>query len=212
MAASSSAAIESVATTTTTTATSAAAMTEETTAVSSAAASASPRVIAGGEGRDRRPHPQPPLTPRRRDDIIDSMSCAADVVTCAWSLSSVMNAQWGGDRWHESMRQTLCALRRYLDPVSGGTIIIVETLGTMQPEPTRSNTLHVFLAAEGFQMVWCRTDYKYPTCEIGARCVKFFFGQPLMEKYLAEGRPALMECTGVWSRSFPGVGSGDDGA
>mgnify|MGYP001571343982 CR=1 FL=1 len=159
------------------------------------------------------------------------------LVTCGWSLSAVMNAAWGGTRWHSqvsSLLQHLEALagetrRRHrrppspetLAPESGdapaavaglfghkqppaGMVIIVETLGNMRELPSRGSSLHTFLKEKGYHMRPAaggppiRTDYKFPDLTVGHRCVQFFFGKDMADKYRAAGAATLMECTGVW--------------
>ena len=70
-----------------------------------------------------------------------------DVVICAWALSHVMSAQWGGDRWHGTVLRCLQGMERLIDPASGGVVVIVETLGTATEAPSRKSSLHEFMEA-----------------------------------------------------------------
>ncbi|ESL07644.1 hypothetical protein TRSC58_04663 [Trypanosoma rangeli SC58] len=123
------------------------------------------------------------------------------LVVCAWSLSYVMRAQWGGDRWHAAVDATLAALIGLLDTSGAAALVIIETLGTDSIEPRRNNTLPQRLEAEyGFEQRWVRTDYKFRDTAEAVALTRFFFGESMARRMAEEERTVLPECTGIWTR------------
>jgi hypothetical protein len=135
------------------------------------------------------------------------------LAVCAWSLSYVMNAQWGTTKWHGAVNAVLSELENLLrrshagdkperDGARGGSgaIVIIETLGTT-PTPSRKNSLHQFLEEQcGFKKSWVRTDYTFQTKQDGVAMCKFFFGDAVMQRFIELGpdQLTLPECTGIW--------------
>ncbi len=149
-------------------------------------------------------------------------SPVVDVVICAWALSHVASAQWGGDRWHANVRRVVAVMEGSIDPRTGGLVVVIETLGTDTETPTRHSSLHDFLvgtgeAGVGFETpVVVRTDYVFDSLEDGERCVRFFFGDEMRLKFAARVAAAqqdpsssstsafrLPECTGIWIKKVP---------
>lgn len=84
---------------------------------------------------------------------------------------------------------------------SGGTMIIIETLGTGKEhpvEPEGLNPYFIFLESRGFQRSWIRTDYRFDNREEALELVEFFFGEEMVRKIGNENKPVLPECTGLW--------------
>lgn len=122
------------------------------------------------------------------------------MIVCAWSLSFVMRAQWGGDRWHHAVSTTIRSMLAALDTtLSDAVLVIVETLGNGCTEPTRHNTLMTYLEEQfGFERVWIRTDYIFASSEEAFQMCRFFFAKGVAEKLQESQATALPECTGVW--------------
>lgn len=120
-------------------------------------------------------------------------------VVCAWSLSYVMRAQWGGDLWHDALKATV---QRMIDSVeNGGVVILIETLGNGCEAPSRRNTMLDYLEQQfGFVREWVRTDYTFPSVEEGAALCKFFFAKGVDEAFKNRGSTTLSECTGIWTK------------
>ncbi|EKF39446.1 hypothetical protein MOQ_000328 [Trypanosoma cruzi marinkellei] len=122
------------------------------------------------------------------------------LVVCAWSLSYVMRAQWGDDRWHAAIDATVAALIGLLDTSGPAALVIIETLGTDTTEPRRKNTLLQRLESEhGFERRWVRTDYNFRDVAEAVRLTRFFFGESMARRMAEEERTALPECTGIWT-------------
>lgn len=86
---------------------------------------------------------------------------------------------------------------------SGGTIILIETLGTAvaepQPPDPRLAAFYKRLEAEhGFKREVIRTDYRFATLEEAVRVMGFFFGPDLASVVAAEKTAQIKEWTGVW--------------
>ena len=123
---------------------------------------------------------------------------AVDLVISGWSLCYLV--AWEPDGlWREALREALGEVRRVLR--AGGTIILLETLGTGHETPQRSGWLDAyfrFLEQEGFSSTWIRTDYRFASLDEAEELTRFFFGDDLAAQVLEHGRLVLPECTGIW--------------
>jgi ubiquinone/menaquinone biosynthesis C-methylase UbiE len=137
------------------------------------------------------------VTEHRRMPLLDG---CADVSLAGWTLG-YFNSRYCGAVWKQALQQALGEMRRVLRP--GGTIIIIETLGTGATEPTPP---HEDLAAYyhwledelGFQSKWIRTDYQFDSLDQSAELTGFFFGEEWAEKVRRNNWIILPECTGIW--------------
>ncbi|KAG8345985.1 hypothetical protein ERJ75_001523300 [Trypanosoma vivax] len=125
------------------------------------------------------------------------------LIVCAWSLSYVMRACWGEDRWHGIVDATLMGLLDLLGtatPSAPCALVIIETLGTNTVEPRRENTLTKRLESHyGFERRWVRTDYNFNDMAEAVRLTRFFFGDSMAKRLEATGSTTLPECTGIWT-------------
>lgn len=120
-----------------------------------------------------------------------------DLVVSGWSFSYL--AVWGGANWQTALEDGLREINRILRP--GGTFLLFETLGTGQESPCVPQHLagyYAWLAEQGFQSSWIRTDYKFESLEEAVELASFFFGEEMGEKARANDWQFLPECTGVW--------------
>lgn len=123
----------------------------------------------------------------------------ADVSIAAWSLGHFVS--WYPETWRDEIGAALVQMERVLRP--GGTIILLETLGTGQTSPRPP---HAGLAAyydllereRGFASTWIRTDYRFQSLDEAETLTRFFFGDELADRVVQEGLTLLPECTGVW--------------
>jgi ubiquinone/menaquinone biosynthesis C-methylase UbiE len=126
-------------------------------------------------------------------------SGVADVAIAGWSFGHATS--WYTDRWPEEIGQALAQMKRILKP--GGTAIILETLGTgresPQPPSERLAAYYAWLEGEHhFSSTWIRTDYRFESLAEAESLTRFFFGDALAERVVAENLVILPECTGIW--------------
>ncbi len=121
----------------------------------------------------------------------------ADVAISGWSLCYA--AIWCEGVWQEELGKALAEMKRVLRP--GGTIIILETLGTGHETPHRYDELKEYLAyleEHGFSSTWIRTDYQFESLAEAEELSRFFFGDELAQKVVKNNWVILPECTGIW--------------
>ncbi len=123
----------------------------------------------------------------------------ADLVVTGWSLGHFVG--WYPATWLEEINQVLLEMKRVLSP--GGTIVILETLGTgyEQPEPPTSglaNYYHWLESEKRFSSTWIRTDYSFASVAEAVELTRFFFGDDLADQIRLKQQTKLPECTGIW--------------
>lgn len=123
----------------------------------------------------------------------------ADLVISGWSI--VYTVVGYKETWRHELGKALAETKRVLRP--GGTIIILETLGTGYEIPTPPDDLRSYLAflgeEAGFSSTWIRTDYLFESLAEAKALATFFFGEDMVEKIKGdETRVILPECTGIW--------------
>lgn len=122
---------------------------------------------------------------------------SADLVVSGWSFCYL--AVWGGDGWKSALEDGLKEIERILRP--GGTVIILETLGTGSEKPNPPEHLggyYNWLTESGFEHGWMRTDYRFESLEEAVELSTFFFGEELGQKIREKNWQILPECTGIW--------------
>jgi ubiquinone/menaquinone biosynthesis C-methylase UbiE len=122
----------------------------------------------------------------------------ADVVISGWSVCYLVVEH--PDRWRAVLDQALREMKRVLRP--GGTIVLLETLGTGHETPhPPTETLadyYAFLEKEGFCSTWIRTDYRFESLAEAEALTRFFFGDELAQTVVENEWVILPECTGIW--------------
>ncbi len=134
-----------------------------------------------------------------RNDAMPFPTDAADISIEGWSFGHIMG--WYGDAWWPAMEAALAEMARVTRP--GGTLILMETLGTGFETPTPPSdglaTLYHYLEGErGFQHTWSRTDYQFESVDQAEDLTRFFFGDALADRIRRERMTCLPECTGYW--------------
>lgn len=123
----------------------------------------------------------------------------ADIAISGWSLCYTV--VWHQATWWEELSRALAEMRRSLRP--GGTIILLETLGTgyITPHPPAAlAAYYALLEEQGFASTWIRTDYRFGSLAEAEALTRFFFGEALAERVINENLVVLPECTGIWWR------------
>jgi ubiquinone/menaquinone biosynthesis C-methylase UbiE len=130
----------------------------------------------------------------------------ADLAISGWSV--VYTVVDYPQNWVQELGQALCEMRRVLRP--GGTIIILETMGTGFEQPTPPDNLVAYYRfleqEEGFSSTWIRTDLLFESVEQAKERVTFFFGEDMIHKVIPgpdEKHVLLPECTGIWWMTIP---------
>lgn len=124
---------------------------------------------------------------------------SADVAIAAWMLGHF--CEWYADAWQEEIDGVLRTMWRALD--EGGTLVVVETLGTGRETPSAPNA---GLAAyySHLERTWAmqrrefRTDYRFASVEAASASLEFFFGAELASSAREQGLTVIPECTGLW--------------
>jgi ubiquinone/menaquinone biosynthesis C-methylase UbiE len=122
---------------------------------------------------------------------------AADVVISGWSI--VYLTVEHPETWQEELETAIGEMRRVLRP--GGTIIILETLGTGFETPQPPHAMREYLAyldSHGFASTWIRTDYRFRALAEAESLTRFFFGEEMAQKVVENKWVILPECTGLW--------------
>jgi ubiquinone/menaquinone biosynthesis C-methylase UbiE len=124
---------------------------------------------------------------------------SVDLTLSGWTYGHIQ--AWYPDDWQAEINRVLAELRRVIRP--GGTIIIIETLGTgfETPRPPSPGlaAYYNFLAQEhNFSHTAIRTDFRFASLDEAERLIRFFFGDALGEQVRANNWVILPECTGLW--------------
>ena len=125
----------------------------------------------------------------------------ADLALEGWSFGHL--AERHPDRWRAEVQRAVAELRRVVRP--GGTVVLVETLGTGRTEPRPPSEALARMYTEltvgqGFAATWLRTDYRFASVAEAEALTRMFFGDELADRVAREGSSDLAECTGIWWR------------
>ena len=125
----------------------------------------------------------------------------ADVAIAGWALGHLRS--WHAEAWRETIARALAELDRALRP--GGTLIVIETLGTGEerprpPSPELAEYYAWLEGEQGMERLAIRTDYRFSDPEVAARATGFFFGGEFAARVQHECWSRIPECTGLWWR------------
>jgi ubiquinone/menaquinone biosynthesis C-methylase UbiE len=124
-------------------------------------------------------------------------NASADLVISGWAFCYL--AVWGGADWGSALQDGLHEIERIIR--SGGTVLILETLGTGEEKPNPPEHLNAYydwLTEAGFERGWMRTDYRFESLEEAVELSTFFFGEEMGHKIREKNWRVLPECTGIW--------------
>lgn len=131
-----------------------------------------------------------------REIPVDDQSI--DIVLAGWSICYIGSSNQ--EDWNNNLNQVMQEIDRVLRPQ--GTVIILETLGTGNVDPTRPDFLSGYYAAleeqYGFLHKAIRTDYQFDSVEQAEELCRDFFGKELGDRIQEEQLSIVPECTGVW--------------
>ncbi len=123
---------------------------------------------------------------------------SADLVVSGWSICYLTSAN--SPEWERNLDQVILEIKRVLRP--GGTVVILETMGTGYEAPNPPDFLRPYYAAlvdkYGFSHRWIRTDYEFEDIGQAERLTRFFFGDELADRVVAQNLVRLPECAGIW--------------
>jgi ubiquinone/menaquinone biosynthesis C-methylase UbiE len=129
---------------------------------------------------------------------------SADAVIEGWAVAHYVD--WEPDTWHDALDDAVREMRRVVRP--GGTLVLIETLGTGVTEPCPPTDALVELydrleSVHGFTRRWVRTDYEFADETTARHVVGTFFGDDMLA---ALDGTSLPECTGVWTATVSSAG------
>ncbi len=138
----------------------------------------------------------------------DLPAASADVALAGWVLGHF--CEWYAERWQGEIDGVLRRMWRALE--CGGTLIVVETLGTGSDVPAAPSAAlaeyYRFLEQTwGMQREPVRTDYRFNSLDAALESVGFFFGPELQSRVREKNWQVVPEWTGVWWRK---KSSGDE--
>ena len=130
---------------------------------------------------------------------IPAETASADLAIQGWSFGHFCG--WYRDSWRVEAGKAISEMKRLLRP--GGTIIMLETMGTgretpFPPTPDLADFYAWLEGEHGFQNINIRTDYRFESLTEAEQLTRFFFGDSLADEVVRKDWVILPECTGVW--------------
>jgi len=139
------------------------------------------------------------------NENLPDLGARFDVFIEGWSFGhSIMACE--GEKKILEMTDTLHRnAAKNLSP--GGTILIIETLGTnaempYPPDPKLKVFYDALVKTHGYVQYKIKTDYKFPDNEKAVEVMGFFFGEEMKRTVFARGTAIIPEWTGVWVKKM----------
>ena len=123
---------------------------------------------------------------------------SVDIAAAGWVFGHFRH--WMPDGWRQEVGCAVEEMRRIVVP--GGSIIVIETLGTGHREPRKHTGLDeyfAYLEELGFERSWVRTDYEFADVDSAAETMGGFFGDELVAKIRKNQWRRVPECTALFS-------------
>lgn len=121
-----------------------------------------------------------------------------DLAISGWSICYLTNTD--NSDWEQNLTLVVAELTRVVRP--GGTIIILETMGTGTETPNPPEFLKPYYeqleSKFGFEHRWIRTDYTFADIAEAREKTEFFFGAELTLRIEENGWSIVPECAGIW--------------
>ena len=131
---------------------------------------------------------------------LPNQNAIADITIAGWSIGHSVG--WYPSTWEKEIGLAIDEMVRVTR--SGGTLIIVETMGTgvYEPAPPSADldAYYTWLTeARGFVTApTIRTDYRFSSVDEAVSHMRFFFGDAVAERIVAESWEVVPEFTGIW--------------
>ncbi|UED74304.1 class I SAM-dependent methyltransferase [Brevibacillus sp. DP1.3A] len=123
---------------------------------------------------------------------------STDVIVAGWTVCYLTSSEVPNNELH--LEKIIQEMKRVLRP--GGTIVIMETMGTGYETPHPPEFLIKYYSLlenkYGFSHKWIRLDYQFKDIAEAEQLARFFFGEELADRVAREKLMTLPECAGVW--------------
>ena len=134
-----------------------------------------------------------PLLPEKADVFIEGWSWGHAVVDGPGEVEAIAEALFA------QVRKNL---------VSGGPVVLIETLGTNAPSPAAPHPrlaefYQLLQSRYGLRQTALSTDYRFASPAEAADVLGFFFGVAMAQAVRTNGSAIVPEWTGVWHGSLP---------
>jgi SAM-dependent methyltransferase len=126
---------------------------------------------------------------------------SAGVALAGWVLGHF--CEWYSERWQGEIDGVLRRMWRAL--TDGGTLIVIETLGTgsdaaAPPNAALADYYRFLEQTWGMRREELRTDYRFDSLDAALESIGFFFGPELQGRVRERGWQVVPEWTGLWWR------------
>lgn len=144
------------------------------------------------------------LTFRVSDNFdLPTLGSQFDVFIEGWSFGHGVADARDGEELRDNTATLVRNATRNVKP--GGIAILLETMGTNTDEPAppvpELEAFYSLLENDyGFASTVIRTDYSFPSNEVAADIMGFFFGKEMERGVRARGSATIPEFTGLWYR------------
>jgi SAM-dependent methyltransferase len=124
---------------------------------------------------------------------------SADVALAGWALGHF--CEWYAPEFIAEIEAVIAKMTAAL--TGGGTLIVIETLGTGSARPGAPNAALASYydwmeGTVGMRREELRTDYRFASAAAAVEALEFFFGPELSARILESGSGVVPEWSGLW--------------